>query len=154
MIGLGARPMLEQGLAATGGVPDGALDRLYPDLLRYEDAHIAVHSRPFPGLTAALDRLDALGVRTAVATNKAEDMARKLLGELGLAGRMAAIIGGDTLGPGKRKPSPAPILAMIEQSGGGRATFVGDSLYAVMAAMAPAPEDDAPGFASIGPAPA
>src|SRR3546814_2991381 len=70
MIGLGARPMLEQGLAATGGVPDGALDRLYPDLLRYYDAHIAVHRRPFPGLTAALDRLDAPGVRTAVATNK------------------------------------------------------------------------------------
>src|SRR3546814_5541651 len=93
-----------------------------PDLLRYYEAHIAVHSRPFPGLTAALDRLDALGVRTAVATNKAEDMARKLLGELGLAGRMAAIIGGDTLGPGKRKPPPPPTLAMIEPSGGGRAT--------------------------------
>src|SRR3546814_16069118 len=100
MIGLGARPMLEQGLAATGGVPDGALDRLYPDLLRYYDAHIAVHSRPFPGLTAALDRLDALGVRTAVATNQAEDMAPKPPGELGPAGRQAAINGGDPMGEG------------------------------------------------------
>src|SRR3546814_9589523 len=90
MIGLGARPMLEQGLAATGGVPDGALDRLYSDLLRYYDAHIAVHSRPFPGLTAALDRLDALGVRPPVANNKAEEMDSKLLGELRLRGRKAA----------------------------------------------------------------
>src|SRR3546814_7196592 len=87
----------------------------------------------FPYTTLFRSR-DALGVRTAVATNKAEDMARKLLGELGLAGRMAAIIGGDTLGPGKRKPSPAPTLALIEQSGSGRATFVGDSISDVIAA--------------------
>src|SRR3546814_17872672 len=76
MIGLGARPMLEQGLAATGGGPDGALDRLYPDLLRHSDAHIALHSRPFHGLTAARDRLDALGVRPDVDAHKAGDSAR------------------------------------------------------------------------------
>ena len=136
MIGLGAKHMLEQGLRATGGAEDGVAERLYPDLLRYYEAHIAVHSRPFPGLTAALDRLDALGVRTAVATNKAEGMARKLLGELGLAERRAAIVGGDPLAV--RKPAAEPILTMIEQSGGGRAAFVGDSIYDVMAARAAA----------------
>lgn len=132
MIGLGAKHMLEQGLRATGGAEDGTVERLYPDLLHYYEAHIAVHSRPFPGLIATLDRLDALGVRAAVATNKAEGMARRLLGELGLADRMAAIIGGDTLAI--RKPAAEPIRAMIEQSGGGRAAFVGDSIYDVMAA--------------------
>jgi phosphoglycolate phosphatase len=134
MIGLGAKHMLEQGLLATGGVPDGAVERLYADLLRYYEAHILVHSRPFPAVAAMLDRLDALGVQTAVVTNKAEHLARKLLGDLGLADRMTAIIGGDTLGPGTRKPSPAPIHAMVERCGGGRAAFVGDSIYDVMAA--------------------
>ena len=134
MIGLGARHMLEQGFAATGGVPGGDFERLYRELLRFYETNIAVHSRPFPGLIAALDRLDTLGVRTAVVTNKREDMARKLLGELGLADRMATIIGGDTLGPGNAKPSPAPIHAMIERCGGRRAAFVGDSIYDVMAA--------------------
>ncbi len=134
MIGLGAKHMLEQGLLATGDVPDGAVERLYPELLSFYGAHIAVHSRPFPGLEKALDRLDALGVLTAVVTNKAEGLARQLLGELGFADRMAAIIGGDTLGI--RKPSPEPILAMIEQCRGGRAAFVGDSIYDVMAAKA------------------
>jgi len=134
MIGLGARHMLEQGLRATGGVPDRAVDRLMPDLLDYYGAHIAVHSRPFPGLIAVLDRLDALGVFTTVVTNKAERLARQLLGELGLAERMAAIIGGDTVGV--RKPSPDPILAMIAQCGGGRTAFVGDSIYDVQAARA------------------
>lgn len=132
MIGLGAKHMLEQGLAATGGVPGSAIERLYPELLRYYGAHIAVHSRPFPGLTEALDRLDALSVRAAVATNKAEGLARRLLDELGLSDRFAAIVGGDTVGV--RKPSPEPIRAMIEQSGGGQTAFVGDSIYDMMAA--------------------
>jgi phosphoglycolate phosphatase len=136
MIGLGAKHMLEQGFLATGGIPGGDFERLYRELLGYYEAHIAVHSRPFPGLADALDRLDELGVRTAVVTNKREHMARKLLGVLGLADRFAAIIGGDTLGPGKAKPSPAPIHAMIAQCGGGRAAFVGDSIYDVTAAKA------------------
>ncbi len=83
-------------------------------------------------MIAALDRLDTLGVRTAVVTNKAEHLARVLLGEFDLADRMATIIGGDTLGV--RKPSPEPIHAMTQRCGGGRALFVGDSIYAVMAA--------------------
>ena len=132
MIGRGAKHMLEEGLRASGGVPDGAVERLYPELLDFYEAHIAVHSRPFPGVIAALDQLDALGVRTAVVTNKAEHLARTLLGEFGLADRMATIIGGDTLGV--RKPSPEPIHAMTQRCGGGRAVFVGDSIYDVMAA--------------------
>lgn len=132
MIGRGAKHMLEEGLRASGGIPGGAVERLYPELLRFYEAHIAVHSRPFPGVIAALDRLDALGVRTAVVTNKAEHLARVLLGEFDLADRMATIIGGDTLGV--RKPSPEPIHAMVAQCGGGPAVFVGDSIYDVMAA--------------------
>lgn len=133
-IGLGGRHMLEQGLMATGGVPHGDFERLFGELLAFYEDHIAIRSRPFPGLIAALDALDAMGVRTAVVTNKTEHLARKLLGELGLAERMRTIIGRDTLGPGKAKPSPAPIRAMIERCGGGRAAFVGDSIYDVMAA--------------------
>lgn len=147
MIGLGAKHMLDQGLLATGGAPEDMVDRLLPDLLRHYEAHIAVHSRPFDGLTDMLDRLDSLGVRTAVVTNKAERMARRLLGELGLADRMAAIIGGDTLGV--RKPSPEPILAMIDQCGGGRAAFVGDSIYDVMAAKAAGTPSIVVGFGFI-----
>ena len=132
MIGRGAKHMLEEGLRASGGVPDGAVERLYPELLRFYEAHIAVHSRPFPGVIAALDRLGTLGVRTAIVTNKAEHLARVLLGEFDLADRMTTIIGGDTLGV--RKPSPEPIHAMTQRCGGGRAAFVGDSIYDVMAA--------------------
>lgn len=136
MIGLGGRHMLEQGLLATGGVPGGDFDRLFGEFLGHYEANIAVHSEPFPGLIEALDRLDALGVKTAVVTNKTERLARLLLGELGLAERFATIIGGDTLGRENAKPSPAPIHEMIARCGGGRAAFVGDSIYDIMAARA------------------
>lgn len=134
MIGLGAKHMLEQGLGATGGLPEGEFKPLYRALLSHYEAHIAVHSRPFPGLLDVLDRFDALGVRYAVVTNKFERFARKLLDELGLAARMGAIIGADTLGIENAKPSPAPIHEMVKRCGGGRAAFVGDSIYDVMAA--------------------
>lgn len=133
MIGQGARHMLEQGLIATGGVPEGGAESLYRELMAYYEAHIAVHSRVFPGVTDMLDQLDALGVHAAVVTNKAERPARKLLAELGLADRMACIIGGDTLA--ERKPSPIPVQAMIAQCGGGRTAFVGDSIFDVRAAQ-------------------
>ncbi len=134
MIGGGARHMLRQGLEATGGCDDAMLDRGYRLLLEYYEENIAVHSRPFPGAMAALDALDAQGARLAIVTNKLERLAKKLLGELGIADRFGCILGGDTLGPGMAKPNRAPIDAMIARLGGGAAAFVGDSHFDIDAA--------------------
>lgn len=136
MIGGGAKHMLAQALDATGGCEPDAFREYYAALLSFYDDHLSVHSRPFPGAIAALDALAARGVRLAVVTNKFERFATRLLSDLGLADRFACIIGGDTLGPGHAKPSPAPIRAMIARCGGGPAAFVGDSIYDVHAAQA------------------
>ncbi|HVF95163.1 MAG TPA: HAD-IA family hydrolase [Sphingomonas sp.] len=133
MIGGGSRHMLAQGLAATGGCTDAELDVLQARLLAFYEANIAVLTRPYPGCLDVLDTLAARGVRIAVMTNKLEALALRVLGELALLDRFACVVGGDTLGPGNAKPSPAPILAMVERSGGGRAAFVGDSIYDVQA---------------------
>lgn len=134
MIGGGAKHMLEQGMVATGGCDAVEMRRLYKLLLGYYEANIATHSRPYPGALEALDELGTRGVRVAIVTNKFEGFARKLLTELGLIDRFASVIGGDTLGPGNSKPSRVPIDAMIERLGGGRAAFVGDSIYDILAA--------------------
>ncbi|WP_203310542.1 HAD-IA family hydrolase [Sphingomonas beigongshangi] len=136
MIGGGARHMLAQGMAATGGCDDATLDVLHRRLLDYYAAHIAVHTRPYPDCLSALDALAARGVRLAVVTNKLEGLARTVLTELGLIDRFATLIGGDTMGPGNAKPSPAPIDEMLRRCGGGRAAFVGDSIFDVRAAQA------------------
>jgi phosphoglycolate phosphatase len=134
MVGGGAKHMLAQGLEATGGCTPEDFRPLYKRMLDYYGAHLSVHTRPFPGVIAALDRLDALGIRSAVVTNKFESFALTLLGDLGLADRFACIIGGDTMGPGLSKPNRAPIDEMIRRCGGGKAAFVGDSIYDIMAA--------------------
>ncbi len=127
MIGGGSRHMLAQGMQATGGCTDAELDVLTARLLGYYEANIAVHTRPFPGVLDALDALAARGVTIGVMTNKVEHLAVKLLDALGLSARFAAVIGGDTVGQGK--PAPEPILEMVRRCGGGRAAFVGDSIY-------------------------
>ncbi|WCM28088.1 HAD-IA family hydrolase [Sphingomonas sp. QA11] len=134
MVGAGAKVMLERTLAATGGCTEEEFRRLYKLLLGYYEAHIAVESRPFPGAVAAVEALRAMGVKTAIVTNKFEGLAEKLLGELGLRDRFDTLIGGDTMGKGFAKPHRAPIDEMIRRLGGGRAAFVGDSIYDVMAA--------------------
>ncbi|MEG3174906.1 HAD-IA family hydrolase [Sphingomonas sp. RB3P16] len=134
MIGGGAKHMLAQGLEATGGCSPEDFRPIYKHMLAYYAAHISVHTRPFPGVIEALDRLDALGIRSAVVTNKFESLALTLLADLGLTERFACIIGGDTMGPGLSKPNRAPIDEMIRRCGGGTAAFVGDSIYDIMAA--------------------
>ena len=133
-IGGGAKLMLQHGLEATGGIPDGDFKPLYRQMLSFYETNVSVHSRPFEGALELLDRLDAMGVRYAVVTNKFESLAVKLLTDLNLAHRMGCILGADTLGKENAKPSGAPIFEMVKRCGGGRAAYVGDSIYDVMAA--------------------
>ena len=134
LIGGGAGLMLERGLENSGGCDPALLADLYPKLLAYYRDNISAGTVPFPGLLAALDRLAALGVTIGIVTNKFEGLAVKLVAELGMTDRFAAIIGGDTMGKGNAKPSALPIAEMIRRCGGGPAAFVGDSIYDVMAA--------------------
>ncbi len=133
-IGGGAKLMLQQGLEATGGIPDNDFKPLYRQMLAYYEANVSVHSRPFDGALAVLDVLDDMGVRYAVVTNKFESLAVKLLTDLNLAHRMGCILGADSLGKENAKPSGAPIFEMIKRCGGGRAAYIGDSIYDMMAA--------------------
>lgn len=133
-IGGGAKLMLQQGLEITGGIPGDDFKPLYKEMLAYYAANVSLHSRPFDGALALLDELDTMGVRYAVVTNKFESLAVKLLTDLNLAHRMGCILGADTLGKENAKPSGAPIIEMMKRCGGGRAAYIGDSIYDVMAA--------------------
>ena len=128
--GYGARAMLRAGYArASAGIliPPQAEDEDFPLVLDAYDAAIAVHSRLYPGLEAALARLDSEGFRLSVCTNKPEGLADKLLRELGVRDAFAALIGADTLPV--RKPDPAPYRAAVMRAGGevGASFLVGDT---------------------------
>jgi phosphoglycolate phosphatase len=136
LIGGGAKKMLERALVLTGGIDEARFPALYQALLGFYEADIAVHTRLYPEGEAMLDGLAERGVRLAVVTNKFERFAIKVLTELDLLSRFAAVIGGDTLGPGRAKPLRDPIDAMVARLGGGRAAFVGDTSYDIRAARA------------------
>ncbi|PCD03120.1 phosphoglycolate phosphatase [Sphingomonas spermidinifaciens] len=136
MVGRGSRHMLAEGLRVSGGCDEAALAELLPELLAFYEANISEGTVPYPGMLDALDALAARGVRIGIVTNKLHSLADKLVRELGLSHRFEVLLGGDSLGPGQAKPSPALIHAMIERLGGGRAAFVGDSIYDVGAAHA------------------
>ena len=117
LIGGGSRLMLDRALEVTGGPSPMPMDQLYAHLLDYYEANIAVHTRLYPGGAAMLDALAARGVRLAVVTNKLERLAVRLLDALDLSKRLFAIIGGDTLGPGRAKPAPDLLYEMITRAG-------------------------------------
>jgi phosphoglycolate phosphatase len=128
MIGAGARKLIERGLELEGramSVDD--VSRLTSDFIDYYAAHIADASRPFEGLESALDDLSARGYRFAVCTNKLEWLSKRLLDQLGLSARFAAICGADTFGVAK--PDPAILRQTVARAGGqlSSAIMVGDA---------------------------
>jgi phosphoglycolate phosphatase len=128
MIGAGARKLIERGLEVDGSVKSVAdVDRMMKDFIDYYAAHIADASRPFEGLEAALDDLQAQGFQFAVCTNKLEWLSKRLLDELGLSGRFSAICGADTFGVSK--PDPIILQQTVARAGGDMAAtiMVGDA---------------------------
>jgi phosphoglycolate phosphatase len=137
MIGAGVKPLLQRALASKGlELPPAEIDRLYAEYLPLYAARIAERSRPFPGLDAALDQLAARGCSFAVCTNKLEWLSVRLLEQLGLASRFAAICGQDTFA--MRKPDPEMLRLTIARAGGAfsHAVMVGDSMTDVATARA------------------
>jgi phosphoglycolate phosphatase len=137
MIGGGARRMIENALEFQGQPMSGeAVDRLFEEFIAYYADHIADHSRAFPGLEPALDRLATQNCRLAVCTNKLEALSRLLLDALGLSRRFAAICGQDTFGI--QKPDPEILLQTIRAVGGDvrHAVMIGDSEIDVATARA------------------
>ena len=136
LIGGGTAQMLRNGLARTGGIDEAVLPDLTERLGAFYADNIARHTVFYPGAMAMIADLEARGVRIAVATNKREALARRLLDEVGLTPRLATIIGGDTLGLDRAKPKPDMLIEMVERTGANRAAFVGDTTYDIVAARA------------------
>ena len=134
LIGGGSRLMLRRALALTGGDEGLDVETLYAPLLAFYEDNIAVHTALYPGGAAMLDALDDAGAAIAMVTNKPQPLAEKLLGELGLLGRFACVIGGG--GGFPLKPAPDALHAMVERAGGGAAAYVGDTTFDTGAARA------------------
>ena len=136
MIGAGARALIERGFEAAGKeLTPAHLDELYRQFMVHYGENICVRTELFPGVAAALDRLEAAGFILAVCTNKVEEHSVKLLDELGIGHRFAANCGRDTFP--YFKPDPRHLTLTIERAGGdpSRAIMVGDSRTDIVTAQ-------------------
>jgi phosphoglycolate phosphatase len=136
LISHGSRAMLSAALDHLGRkLADAEFDAWWQDYLALYASNIAVRSRPFPGVLALLDRLEARGARLAVCTNKNEALSRRLLSALDMTRRFHAIAGRDTI-PGAFKPDAAHVTGAIRLANGDpeRALMVGDSDVDIQAA--------------------
>jgi phosphoglycolate phosphatase len=124
MVGEGARILVERALAAAG------LDPGEPEALRRflgaYDEELLVHTRPYPGVVAALENIFP-SVPIAVLTNKPEGPTRRLLEAFGLDRFVGRAIGGDS--GFVRKPDPAGLRSLIVSAAASPDTtlLVGDS---------------------------
>ncbi len=136
-IGGGARLMLQRALNWAGeDLPEAAAQRLYPHFYERYAAEVAVRTRPYEGIEGALHVIAQSGYSLAVATNKPETLARRLLSKLGMDECFVEVVGGDTLA--QKKPSPAPLLEITRRLGEtpAAAVMVGDSAVDIEAARA------------------
>ena len=124
MVGEGAALLVRRALTAASLDPDtpGALDRF----LAHYDRRLLVHTRPYPGMIAALAALKAVSA-LAVLTNKPGRPTTVILESLGLAPFFDHVVGGDS--PHGRKPDPAGLLHLVRLAGATEdsTVMVGDS---------------------------
>jgi len=104
-----------------------AFDPLRQRLLEIYRENISRLTRPFPGITELLEKLEKRGLGWGVVTNKPGWLTDPLLKDLDLYDRAVAVVSGDTLD--ERKPHPAPMLYACElaDSEPGQCVYIGDA---------------------------
>ena len=126
LVGDGARVLITRALALAG--VDENVDALLARFLAYYRDHVSDRSVVYDGVNEALETFARAGVATAVVTNKAGDIARRLLADLGLKDRFRAVIGDGDGYP--RKPDAAAAIAVMALVGTRpeRTVVVGDGV--------------------------
>ena len=109
----GGRSILRYGLKEEGmGLNDKLLKDYYQLYLNYYDTVLDSKSVMYDGVVTTLEKLQKMGVKLGLCTNKPEKHARELLKRLGLINFFkTSFIGSDTVGVAK--PDPKPLLEAI-----------------------------------------
>jgi phosphoglycolate phosphatase len=126
LVGFGARTMMTEAFKMTGAAMDETrLPLLIDEYITHYRKHVAVASRPFPGVEDTLARLKKDGVRLGVLTNKPQELTDLLLPQLHLDGYFAAIHGWGRYP--YSKPDPRVFRHVVDELGGGAGIMIGDS---------------------------
>jgi phosphoglycolate phosphatase len=124
-VGDGAPMLIRRALGPEASEPQ-VLEALEFFLSWYRD-HMLDHTRLYPGVREALDRMQGAGVKMAVLTNKPVRFSQALVEGLGLGDHFARVYGGNSFD--RKKPDPIGVDTLLAELGAARerAMMVGDS---------------------------
>ena len=130
----GARGLLKE---AVGLTPDDAgFEHARLRFLSFYEHNLCVHTRLFPGIEQLLAGIENRSMPWGIVTNKVEFFAHPLMQLLGLAGRCAITVGGDTTPNAKPAPDPLLFAAKAINVAPEACLYVGDDLRDIQAAHA------------------
>ena len=112
MVGHGVRNLVQQALPV--GADDAFIDSALADFKSYYQAHIDVHTRPYPGIPELLSALNEAGVKLAVASNKFQEGAEYLIRRFFPGIPFVAILGNRPGYP--LKPDPEIVQEILRQA--------------------------------------
>lgn len=124
-VGNGA-PVLMRRVLGDDASDEAVKQGLQHFLVHYNE-HRLDHTRLYPGVREALDRMRDSGAKLAVLTNKPVEISKAIVDGLGLHDHFFRVYGGDSLE--RKKPDPMGIRLLMEEAGAGagRTLMVGDS---------------------------
>ena len=134
MVGSGARGMV--GRAFDVGPHDEQFAALRDEFLRRYEARMTQETSVFADMLPVLDTLGERALPWGIVTNKATRFSEPLVRALGLLGRAATLVCGDTTA--HAKPHPEPLLEAARRMGvdASACVYVGDDLRDVQAGRA------------------
>ena len=127
MVGNGMRKLIQRALPADKADDDTFVDSTLASFLKYYAEHIDLYTRPYPGIPEMIDTLSSQGYRLAVASNKIQAGAEKLIQKFFPNTDFVAVMGNSPLYP--LKPDAALVEYIMDKAGTDRAhtIMVGDS---------------------------
>ncbi len=136
MVGDGAAALVERVFAHAGRAVRDELPEFVARYLAHYGNAVAVHTRPYPGVSETLERLQQAGHRMAVCTNKADRPVVAVLEALGLSRYFDAVVGGDSAHA--RKPDAKHVLTALDRLAArpAGAVMIGDGDNDLLAAQA------------------
>lgn len=127
MVGNGMRKLVMRALPENLAADDAFVDNTLARFLEYYAAHIDVYTKPYPGIPELINALFTDGFKLAVASNKIQAGAEKLIAEFFPGIEFTAVMGNSREYP--LKPDAAVVEYIMEKAGTDRAhtIMVGDS---------------------------
>ena len=127
MVGNGMRKLIMRALPQEKASDDSFVDSTLAAFLEYYAEHIDLYTQPYPGIPELIDTLSAKGYKLAVASNKIQAGAEKLIEKFFPGIDFVAVMGNSPKYP--LKPDAALVEYIMDKAGTDRAhtIMVGDS---------------------------